>query len=126
MKAFKSQVSVGLGATTFADVHIMRISQNSSALCGVRCVISRCEQRSMIAEARAKPGALVAHRMQLIEVRLASASASFELNGKAILAGVRCVSATDQMQIFPMPRFRQTCGSKCKSPRGGDPPSATY
>jgi hypothetical protein len=79
----------------------------------------------MIAEARAKPGALVAHRMQLIEVRLASASASFELNGKAILAGVRCVSATDQMQIFPMPRFRQTCGSKCKSPCGADPTSGT-
>jgi Tfp pilus assembly protein PilP len=80
----------------------------------------------MIAEARAKPGALVAHRMQLIEVRLASADALFEFSDEAILAGVRCVSATDQMQIFPMPRFRQTCGSKYKSPCGTDPTSGAY
>jgi Tfp pilus assembly protein PilP len=61
-----------------------------------------------------------------LKCALASADALFEFSDEAILAGVRCVSATDQMQIFPMPRFRQTCGSKYKSPCGADPTSGAY
>ena len=30
-----------------------------------------------------------------------------------------CVSGADQIQFFPTPRFRQTCGSKCRTPCGG-------
>ena len=30
-----------------------------------------------------------------------------------------CVSGADQMQTFPVPRFRQTCGRKCRTPCGG-------
>ena len=102
--ACKSQAPIAFCAMTIADARIMQVSQNSSALSDVRCVINGCEQRSMIAEVH---DALSVRRcsLHLIKVRAAGAGVAFKLNDRTIFACADCVNVADQMQIFQCPAF---------------------
>jgi hypothetical protein len=96
--------TIAFSATTIADVRIMRISQNSSALSDVRRVIGGCEQRKMIAEAL---DALSVRRclLHLIKVHAAGAGVTFKLDDRTVLTCGACVNVADQMQIFQCPAF---------------------
>jgi hypothetical protein len=43
-----------------------------------------------------------------------------------LLCRVAASALLTKCNSLSMPRFRQTCGRKWRTPCGGDPPSATY
>jgi len=97
---------------TTAARRIMRISQNSSAFCDVRCVISVCEQDRELQGVGAKHSRTPVSVARMVKVHAvpgdaeeaiffpSGPTATFELDDNCFCLR-HCVSAADQMQFFP-------------------------
>jgi hypothetical protein len=106
---------------------IFRRTAQPSVMCAA---LSRVQRRSRMAGVVAKRSTNAGVRsMQTVEVRAlpgdVEGTITASCHDKAFKFDdncfwlCHCVSGADQMQTFPVPRFRQTCGRKCRTPCGG-------
>ena len=119
--------------------HFMR----SSLQLGSSCIFCRTAQPSVMCSAlsrvqrRSRMAGVVAKRstdagvrcVQTVEVRALPGDVEETITASCHDKALKfddncfwlchCVSGADQIQFFPTPRFRQTCGSKCRTPCGG-------
>jgi hypothetical protein len=107
----------------------MRISQNSSAFGGVRCVIARAfkiengRSRRKAFDERRCPLTAISENPYCVE-RSGRDDARVVTKRRSSLTTIAFASGTASTLLtkrnsLPMPRFRQTCGRKCRTPCGG-------
>lgn len=100
----------------------MHISQNSSAFCSVRCVIARAvksencrirAERSVHVDAcgvqMVKDSAAPGDVEETISASVMTTMSKFDEN---LFCSVAASALLTKCNLFPMPRFRQTCGRK--------------
>lgn len=128
-KSQQQRVSIAFHAIVTADERIMHISQNSSAFCGVRCVIARAVKIENYRSRREAFGADV-RGVQMVKDCAAPGDMEETIPHLVMTTTFKfddnlfcCVAASallTKCTSLPMPRFRQTCGRKWRMPCGGD------